>query len=296
MALVIRPDYHEIPTIEKNGLDWISSEKFRNQGSNAVRIGILNIMPLGEKYEMNILNPLGLSLVDIEPVWIKLESHSYKTWPKGHIEGFYSTYSEAVKENKLDGLIVTGAPVEHLNFEEVNYWDEISELIRDARQNSHSTLGLCWAGFALAKLSGVEKITFERKLFGVYELDNLATSHPIMGALDDKFVCPQSRFAGFDDKEVLDAVSRGDVNALAYGRESGYTILESPDHKQLMHIGHPEYNKGRLAEEARRDQGNPNVPDIENFDFDNPLNRWRMHRNTFFQRWINFVTHESRTK
>ncbi|MDC0035253.1 homoserine O-succinyltransferase [Chloroflexi bacterium] len=294
MALVIRPDYHAIPTIEKNGLDWISSEKFEREGGNAVRIGILNIMPLGEQYEMNILNPLGLSLVDIEPVWIKLESHSYKTWPEGHIEGLYTTYSEVVKANKLDGLIVTGAPVEHLNFEEVNYWDEISELIRDARQNSHSTLGLCWAGFALAKLSGVEKITFEKKLFGVYELDNLATSHPIMGALDDKFVCPQSRFAGFDDKEVLDAVSRGDVNALAYGRESGYTILESPDHKQLMHIGHPEYNKGRLAEEARRDQGNPNVPDIENFDFDNPLNRWRMHRNTFFQRWINFVTHESR--
>ncbi|MBS20886.1 MAG: homoserine O-succinyltransferase, partial [Chloroflexi bacterium] len=76
--------------------------------------------------------------------------------------------------------------------------------------------------------------------------------------------------------------------------ESGYTILETPDHKQLMHIGHPEYNKGRLALEAIRDQSNPNVPDIENFDFDKPLNKWRMHRNTFFQRWINFVTSQSR--
>lgn len=295
MALVVRPDYHAIPTLEKNGLDWISTEESQNQGRNALRIGVLNIMPLGEQYEMNILNPLALSLVDIEPVWIKLESHSYKTWPDGHVDDLYATYSGAVKEKKLDGLIVTGAPVEHLDFEEVNYWDEISELIEDARNNSHSTLGLCWAGFALAKLSGLEKITFERKLFGVYELDNLTYNHPIMGALDDKFVCPQSRFAGFEDQEVEDAVSRGDVNALAHGKESGYTILETPDHKQLMHIGHPEYNKGRLAYEARRDQGNPKIPNIENFDFDNPLNRWRMHRNTFFQRWINFVTQKSRS-
>ena len=85
-----------------------------------------------------------------------------------------------------------------------------------------------------------------------------------MGALDDKFVCPQSRFAGFEDEEVTDAIGRGDINALAYGKESGYTILETPDHKQLMHIGNPEYNKGRLALEARRDQANPNVPDIAN--------------------------------
>ena len=169
MALVVRPDYHAIPTIEKNGLDWISTKESQSQGRNALRIGVLNIMPLGEQYEMDILNPLALSLVDIEPVWIKLESHSYKTWPDGHVDDLYATYSEAVKEKKLDGLIVTGAPVEHLDFEEVNYWDEISELIEDARNNSHSTLGLCWAGFALAKLSGLGKITFERKLFGVYE-------------------------------------------------------------------------------------------------------------------------------
>ena len=294
MALVIRPDYHAIPTVEKNGLDWISAEKFHSEGRQALRIGILNIMPLGEQYEMNILNPLGLSLIDIEPVWLRLESHSYKTWPEGHVEGLYSSYQEALTVNKLDGLIVTGAPVEHLDFGEVNYWSEISEIITDARHNSHSTLGLCWAGFALAKLSGVEKITFERKLFGVYELDNLAANHRIMGALDDKFVCTQSRFAGFEDKEVTDAIGRGDINALAYGKESGYTILETPDHKQLMHIGHPEYNKGRLALEARRDQANPNVPDIANFDFDKPLNKWRMHRNTFFQRWINFVTGQSK--
>ena len=121
MALVVRPDYHAIPTIEKNGLNRISTTESDRQGQKPLRIGILNIMPLGEQYEMNILNPLGLSLVDIEPVWIKLESHSYKTWPEGHVERLYTTYSEAVQEKKLDGLIVTGAPVEHLDFKKFNY-------------------------------------------------------------------------------------------------------------------------------------------------------------------------------
>ena len=98
MALVVSPDYHAIPTIEKNGLDWISTQESQTQGRNALRIGILNIMPLGEQYEMNILNPLALSLVDIEPVWIKLESHSYKTWPDGHVDDLYATYSGAVNK------------------------------------------------------------------------------------------------------------------------------------------------------------------------------------------------------
>ena len=150
-------------------------------------------------------------------------------------------------------------------------------------------MGLCWGGFALAYLLGIPKENFAKKLFGVYELDNLSPSNPIIGALDDKFLCPQSRFAGLPDKEMENAASKNIINLLAYGEESGYTIFETPDHSQVMHIGHPEYNAGRLASEAKRDQSNPNVPPISNFDFENPSNKWRMHRNTFFQQWIHYI-------
>ena len=288
MTLIIRSDYHAVPLIEQNGIKWISLDQSKTQDIRPLRIGILNIMPLGEQYELNLLNPLGLSILQIEPIWIKLQSHAYKTWPEGHLDQLYSTYEDATRHSPLDGLIVTGAPVEHLDFEDVRYWDEITELTDHARKTCPSTLGLCWGAMALAYMAGVPKMIFDEKLFGVFELENLATSHPIMGALDDKFVCPQSRIAGASNADMEAAQTRGDLNLLAFGKESGYTIFETPDQKQIMHLGHPEYNSGRLAHEARRDLEDPTVPNISNFDFDNPENVWRMHRNTFFQQWIHF--------
>lgn len=288
VTLIIRADYHAVPLIEKNGIKWISLDQAETQDIRPLRIGILNIMPLGEKYELNLLNPLGLSVLQIEPIWIKLKSHIYKTWPQDHLDQLYSTYEHATENGPLDGLIVTGAPVEHLEFEDVRYWKEIVEIINHARSTCPSTLGLCWGAMALAYMAGIPKITFDKKLFGVFGLKNLANKHPIMGALDDEFVCPQSRMAGTKDTVMETAQAQGDLNLLAFGKESGYTIFETKDQKQIMHMGHPEYNSGRLAHEAKRDLHNPTVPDIRNFDLNAPKNTWRMHRNTFFQQWIRF--------
>lgn len=288
MTLIIRSDYHAVPLIEKNGIKWISLDQAKTQDIRPLRIGILNIMPLGEQYELNLLNPLGLSVLQIEPIWIRLKSHAYKTWPEGHLDQLYSNYEEATKNYPLDGLIVTGAPVEHLDFEDVRYWAEIVEIINDARKNCPSTLGLCWGAMALAYMAGVEKTIFDQKLFGVFELQNLASSHPIMGALDDTFFCPQSRIAGTSNEQMEAAYNKGDLNLLAFGQESGYPIFETTDQKQIMHMGHPEYNSRRLVYEAKRDLSNPTVPSIHNFDINNPKNIWRMHRNTFFQQWIRF--------
>jgi homoserine O-succinyltransferase len=286
MTLIIRSNYHALQAIEQNRIRWIPPEQAERQDIRPLRIGLLNIMPLGEQYEFNLLHPLGLSVLQIEPIWIRLESHVYKSWPAGHLDDLYMTYSEATRNQPLDGLIVTGAPVEHLPFEKVEYWDEISEVIRDSRESCPSTLGICWGGFALAYLEGVEKITLPQKLFGLFELENQAQGHPVMGALDDVFWCPQSRNAGLPDDAMRQAEHEGRLNLLAYGPESGYTIFETTDQRVLMHTGHPEYNAGRLAYEARRDQNSPEVPPVANFDFNNPVNRWRSHRNTFFSQWI----------
>ena len=286
MTLIIRSDYHAVPLIEQNGIKWISLDQARSQDIRPLRIGILNIMPLGEKYELNLLNPLGLSVLQIEPIWIRLKSHTYKTWKHEHLNQLYSTYEDATKNVPLDGLIVTGAPVEHLDFEDVRYWEEIVDIINHARHTCPSTLGLCWGAMALAYMAGIPKLSFEKKLFGVFELQNLAHNHPVMAALDDKFVCPQSRIAGTSNSEMETAQDQGILNLLAFGVESGYSIFETTDRKQIMHMGHPEYNSGRLAHEAKRDSNDPTVPKIQNFDFNNPKNVWRMHRNTFFQQWI----------
>ncbi len=288
MTLIIRSDYHALDAIEQNRIRWLPPEQAERQDIRPLRIGILNIMPLGEKYEFNLLHPLGLSVLQIEPIWIRLESHVYKSWPAGHLDELYMTYREATAHQPLDGLVVTGAPVEHLPFEEVEYWDEISQVLQDARQTCPSTLGICWGGFALAYLAGVHKVNYPQKLFGLFELENRAPNHPVTGALDDVFWCPQSRIAGLDDAEMEAAERDGRLNLLAYGKESGYTIFETTDQRFLMHTGHPEYNAGRLAYEAERDEHNPSVPPVANFDFRDPINRWRSHRNAFFQQWLNF--------
>jgi homoserine O-succinyltransferase len=245
-------------------------------------------MPLGEKYEFNILHPLGLSVLQLEPIWIRLESHNYKSWEPKHVDDIYVTYEEAMRDQPLDGLILTGAPVETIDYEDVHYWEEIKTILSDARKNIPSTLGLCWAGFVMAYLEGVKKLNYDHKLFGVFELKNLAPDHPIMGELDDVFFCPQSRHAGMPDEAMEEASESGRLKLLAYGPEAGYSIFSTTDDRFIAHTGHPEYNANRLAEEAKRDLGNPEVPAPVNFDFNNPLNRWRSHRNIFFAQWVSY--------
>jgi homoserine O-succinyltransferase len=288
MTLIVRPDYHAVPILERNGIRWIPPSQAKRQDIRPLRIGILNIMPLGEKYEFNILHPLGLSVLQLEPIWIRLESHNYKSWEPKHVDDIYVTYEEAMRDQPLDGLILTGAPVETIDYEDVYYWEEIKTILSDARKNIPSTLGLCWAGFVMAYLEGVKKLNYDHKLFGVFELKNLAPDHPIMGELDDVFFCPQSRHAGMPDEAMEEASESGCLKLLAYGPEAGYSIFSTTDDRFIAHTGHPEYNATRLAEEAKRDHGNPEVPAPVNFDFNNPLNRWRSHRNIFFAQWVSY--------
>ena len=288
MTLIVRPDYHAVPILERNGIRWIPPAQAKRQDIRPLRIGILNIMPLGEKYEFNILHPLGLSVLQLEPIWIRLESHNYKSWEPKHVDDIYVTYEEAMRDQPLDGLILTGAPVETIEYEDVYYWEEIKTILSDARKNIPSTLGLCWAGFVMAYLEGVKKLNYDHKLFGVFELKNLAPDHPIIGELDDVFFCPQSRHAGMPDEAMEEASESGRLKLLAYGPEAGYSIFSTTDDRFIAHTGHPEYNATRLAEEAKRDHGNPEVPAPANFDFNNPLNLWRSHRNTFFAQWVSY--------
>ena len=288
MALILPRSYHKISSVERNHISWIEPELAERQDIRPLRIGILNIMPLGKQYEFNLLHPLGLSPLQIEPIWIKLETHSYKTWDINHLNNLYVSWDEANNPKPLDGIIITGAPIEHLDFEEVTYWDEFIKITNQSRDFCASTLGLCWAGFALAYLAGVNKNVFQKKLFGVYPLKSLAPGHPLMGTQDDEFICPQSRFAGLPDIEMERAQNEGKLNLLAYGDKVGYTIFETPDQRQLIHLGHPEYNVDRLKSEMERDRKRGDVPPPENFDLTKSNTSWRSHRNLLFQQWLWF--------
>lgn len=291
MTLVVPENYHARAELERNGVPCISEADARHQDIRALRIGILNIMPHGERYEFNLLLPLGRSIMQIIPVWIRLESKNYGSTDPEHLASNYVLFEEAVGEGILDGLILTGAPVEGIEFEEVTYWDEITRILDHARGNIASTLGLCWGGLALANYLGVRKTAYPQKLFGVYETRNLVEDHPITGGLDDVFWCPQSRFAGIPNDQLEREQKDGHLLLLAHAREGGYTIFETPDHRFVVHLGHPEYNATRLADEAHRGEarGRDNVGRPENLDLDRPLNRWRSHRYEFFRGWIKYV-------
>ncbi|MGK5092917.1 homoserine O-succinyltransferase [Deltaproteobacteria bacterium TL4] len=288
MTVITPNNYHAKKVLEENRITCISGEDAARQDIRPLRIGFLNIMPKCEDYEFNLLHPLGMSIIQVNPVWIKLKSHNYKSSNQRHIEELYVSYEDALKTGPLDGLIVTGAPVERVAFEEVEYWDEIKVILLDAKQSCISTLGICWGGFALARLEGIDKFNYEKKLFGVFEARNLFPFHPIVGELDDVFWCPQSRHAGIDDQLLEKAQKAGLLNLLAYGPESGYVIFETPDHRYIMHTGHPEYNARRLVQEALRDANATDVPKPANFDLNNPINRWKGNRNVFFSQWLKY--------
>lgn len=288
MTIILPENYHARSILMENRVDCIAVEDAIRQDIRPMRIGILNIMPIGEKYEFNLLHPLGLSIIQVDPVWIRLESHEYRTSNKGHIDELYITYEEAIKDKHLDGLIVTGAPIETMDFEAVNYWDEISEILLDCKYKCASTLGMCWGAFALAYLEGIEKHNYEEKLFGVFEVNNIFPRHRITGELDDISWCPQSRHAGIRDEILEQAAKEERINLLLYGNECGYVAFETTDHRFVMHTGHPEYNAQRLVYEAERDRQKPGVLPPKNFDPNNPVNRWRGHRNSFFTQWLKY--------
>ena len=291
MTIVLPENYHAFDALVQQRIKCIGTEEALHQDIRALRIGILNIMPRAERYEFNLLFPLGRSVLQIEPVWIRLNDHLYKSSDAQHIENLYNPFERVIRERGVDGLIVTGAPVEEMPFENVSYWNELRDILLYARTHIASTLGMCWGGLALAKLLGIEKVRLPKKLFGVFKARNLDRKHPITGGLDDVFFCPQSRHSGIPSEVLNERAAQGVVRLLAEGEETGPFIFESADGRFLMHLGHPEYNSSRLVEEYRRDlaRGRTDIGPPANMDVENPLNCWRSHRNEFFTQWIKYV-------
>lgn len=294
MTIVIPENYHTKNLLRKHRIICKTQEEALKENIRSIRIGILNIMPQAETYEFSLLYPLGRSILQVEPVWIRLKTHNYNSTKDSHLNEHYISFEKAVSEKRLDGLILTGAPVEDIPFNEVLYWDEVCEIIDYAKENIASTLGICWGGLALAKFMGIEKEVYKKKIFGVFETTNLYPHHKIIDGLDDVFWCPYSSFSRLPDKPLEEARDEGRINLLAHSDAAGYIIFESADHRFIVHLGHPEYPAGRLVEEYERDikKGRKDVELPKNLDINNPLNRWRGHCLDFFAQWIKHI-HET---
>lgn len=263
----------------------------RRPDDRPVRIGIVNIMPRLEAYEPLLLEPLSRTSRPVEPVLIRLTTHRYASSDHAHLERCYRSFDAALDDGPLDGLILTGAPVEELAFEEVHYWPELTRLLEVARREVTSTLGLCWGGLALARMLGVPKLRYPRKLFGVYAHRRLVADHPLLAGQPAAFPCAHSRHAGIADAELERAARDGHVRLLAHAPETGYTLFETPDHRFVMHLGHPEYVAERLVFEWQRDRalGRDDVAPPHDVDPDQPATTWHAHREALFDRWVELL-------
>ncbi|HEX6243147.1 MAG TPA: homoserine O-succinyltransferase [Polyangiales bacterium] len=284
MPLLVPRHYAPRAALAARGVHCLTPEAGAPRG---LRVGIINLMPAAERYEPLLLSALGRGPELVEPAFIRLRGHAYESSDAEHLAAHYHTYEDTLEAAPLAGLILTGAPVEELAFDEVRYFPELQRILHRSREQLPSTLGLCWGGMALAHLLGLEKGLYPRKLFGRFALKALPTAGANLAG-EGQIWCMQSRHAGIGDDVIERAAGRGEVAPLAHSAHGGYSVFVSSDQRYVMHLGHPEYDRARILFEYRRDldKGRGDVPSPEGVDPNAPDEQLPCHGPEFFSRWL----------
>lgn len=265
------------------------------QDIRPLRIVILNLMPTKIDTETQILRLLGNNLIQIELTFLQMASHESKNTPKSHLDSFYTTFKE-IYNKRFDGLIVTGAPVELLDFTSVDYWKEFTEILDWANENVFSSLFICWAAqAALYHYYGVHKRRLKEKLSGIYRHTVLNRTAKLTRGFDDEFDAPHSRYTEVIKAEVL-AVD--DLEILAESDLAGPHIMANADRRRIFVTGHPEYDRETLKNEYVRDleKGLAIKIPYGYFYEDDPKENipvtWRGHANLLYSNWINYYVYQ----
>ncbi len=295
MPLTIPDKLPAIELLKKENIFVMDSTRATSQDIRPLRIAFLNLMPIKITTETDLVRVLSNSPLQIELEFIKLKSHVSKNTPAEHMQAFYIDFEE-IKKHKYDGLIVTGAPVENLPFEDVDYWDEITSVFDWAKTNVFSSFFICWsAQAALYHYYGIEKRALGKKLFGVFEHDVKDPGNAIFRGFDDVFFSPHSRHTTVF-KEDIEKVK--DLEILSESKDAGVYMAMARNGREFFVTGHSEYAPNTLDEEYKRDLSQ-NLP-IElprNYYKDNnpnnpPVVRWRSHANLLFTNWLNYFIYQ----
>ena len=278
--------------LSREGVSVMSADQAALQDIRPLRIALLNLMPKKIQTENQFARLIGATPLQIELSLIRMSEHQTKTTAAEHMAEFYRPFHE-VKHEKFDGLIITGAPIEHLPFDEVTYWNELREVMEWTQTNVHSTFGVCWGGMAMINyFHGVKKHLLDAKLFGCFRHSNLDETSPYLRGFSDDCVIPVSRWTEMRQDEI-DAA--GGLKTLLGSELSGPCLVEDPAHRALYIFNHFEYDSGTLKEEYDRDIAagvNINVPAnyYPNDDpTQKPMNRWRSHAHQLYGNWINQI-------
>ena len=291
MPIKLPSDLPAFSTLRREGVMVIDAELAARQDIRPMRIGLLNLMPKKIQTETQFARLIGATPLQVELELIRMSDHQSKTTAAEHMEDFYRPFAEVADTGeKFDGLIVTGAPIEHLPFAEVTYWDELQQIFAWSQTHVHSTFGVCWGGMAMINyFHGVAKHMLPHKAFGAFRHRNCAPESPLLRGFSDDMVIPVSRWTEMKRTEI-EAVPG--LRVLIDSPEVGPCLVEDPGRRALYIFNHLEYDSGTLKEEYDRDiaAGAPiNVP-CNYYPGDDPTqapqNRWRSHAHLLYGNWI----------
>jgi homoserine O-succinyltransferase/O-acetyltransferase len=281
--------------LESENIFIMDDERANHQDIRPLNIVILNLMPEKQKAEAQLLRLLGNTPLQVNISFLQTVTHQAKNTSQLHLDQFYTSFSE-IKHRKYDGLIITGAPVELLSFEEVDYWDELKMIMDWSKTNVTSTLHICWgAQAALYHHFGIGKYELSRKCSGVFSHHVHYPSDKLLRGFDDEYLAPHSRYT---DVMIDEIISHPDLKLLSSSEEAGPFIISANDGKQIMLTGHLEYEATTLSEEYTRDLNKGleiHVP--ENYFPNNdprkaPSNKWRSHAHLLFSNWLNYYVYQ----
>ena len=295
MPIKIQSDLPAKEILEYENIFVMDETRAMSQEIRPLQICILNLMPLKQDTELQLLRALSNTPLQVDVALMKADSHVSLNTSSNHLNQFYNSFEE-LKNRKFDGLIITGAPVEQYEFEEVDYWPELCEIMEWSKENVTSTLHICWgAQAALYHHFGIPKTTLPEKLFGVYSHKVLNRKIPLVRGFDDVFYAPHSRHTEVATKDIQNIES---IQVLAESDEAGVFLAMTPEGKQIFVMGHPEYDRLTLNTEYLRDKnkGLPIALPANYYPNDDvtqkPLLQWRSHSNNLYSNWLNYYVYQ----
>lgn len=295
MPVKIPDNLPAIEILKNENIFVMDDSRATMQDIRPLKICILNLMPLKITTETDLIRLLSNTPLQLDVEFMKLKSHTSKNTPVEHMMMFYRDF-ELMRNEKYDGMIITGAPIENYEYEDVTYWDEISEVFSWAKTHVTSTLYICWAAQAgLYYHFGVPKYHLDKKMFGIFPQHILTPKEPIFRGFDDYFNMPHSRHTEIRREDII---KHEDLTIMSESDESGVSVVMARGGREIFITGHMEYSPFTLDIEYRRDLGKRDDVDLpKNYYRDNnpdnsPLVLWRAHANLFFTNWINYYVYQ----
>lgn len=295
MPIKIQKDLPAKSVLESENIFMMDEDRALSQDIRPLEILILNLMPVKEDTETQLLRALSNTPLQVDCTFMMMSSHVSKNTSASHLNKFYITFDE-IRKRKFDGMIITGAPVENMEYEEVNYWEELKQIMEWSRTHVTSTLHLCWGAQAgLYYHYGIPKYQRKKKLSGVYLHRVLDRKVPLVRSLDDYFYCPHSRYTEVREEDIA---KQKELVILAKSEEAGVFLVMSRDGRQVFMQGHPEYDRMTLNNEYHRDLNKGLDPELpcnyyeDNDPFSVPVLRWRNMANTLYSNWLNYYVYQ----